>query len=155
MPLGGVGYYVSWLRQYLGYCQGFKFSTVCFLTFSLFICCVWCCLLLSFSASVRSRITDEQEALSVGCLTSLSMNGGVRNSLPSTRCMPTVVVLSRRLQLVDWMLIPVGVSSYFLTFSFCMLHTYACLSNVCVLPFAEMEVARQRVLVRASAAARK
>ena len=62
MPTGGMGYYASWLRQYLGYCQEFKFSTVCFLTFSLFICCVDVVCFYLFSASVCSRITDEQEA---------------------------------------------------------------------------------------------
>ena len=53
------------------------------------------------------------------------------------------------------MLIPIGVSSYFLALPFRLLHTYASLSNVCPLPFAEMEVAKQRVLVRVSAAACK
>ena len=53
------------------------------------------------------------------------------------------------------MLIPVGVSSYILALSFRLLHTYACLSNVRLLPFAEMEAAKQRALIRESAAVRK
>ena len=36
-----------------------------------------------------------------------------------------------------------------------MLHIYVCLSNVRLLPFTEMEAAKQRALVRASAAAHK
>ena len=53
------------------------------------------------------------------------------------------------------MLILVGVSSYILALSFRLLHTYACLSNVRLLPFAEMEAAKQRALIRSSVVVRK
>ena len=53
------------------------------------------------------------------------------------------------------MLIPVGVSSYILALSFRLLHTYACLSNIRLLPFAKMEATKQRALIRASAMVRK
>lgn len=83
------------------------------------------------------------------------MNGGAGTWSPLIRYMPTVVVLRQHLQLVDWTLILVGVSSYILVLSFRLLHTYACLSNVHLLPFAESKTAKQRALVRASAVVRK
>lgn len=93
--------------------------------------------------------------LSVEFLTSLSTNGGVRISLPSTCCTPNVVILSQRLQLVDWTLTPINISSYFLAFFFRLLHTYVWLSNIRLLSFAKMETVRQRASVRASTTAHK
>ena len=61
---------------------------------------------------------------------------------------PELTPIARKLNIIL-----VDVSSYILVLSFCLLHTYACLHNVCLLPFAEMEATKQRALVKASATA--
>ena len=43
----------------------------------------------------------------------------------------------------------------FLSFFLPVVLIFVCLSNVCLLPFVEMELVRQRALVRASVVARK
>ena len=86
-------------------------------------------------------------------LRSLLTNGSVGTWLLLIHCASIVEALSWRLQHVVWIVTPISVSSYFLPSS--RHFPFVFLSNFCHLPFAKMEVARQRVLVQASVVAHK